>query len=324
MVSRMTAVSTFCCTVATVGLVLSAAAEEPGGRLRERLRERLEQRGSERTEAPADRLRRPSDTSLGAPTWSDVAYGPDPLQKLDVYTPTRNGKAPVLVMVHGGGWKRGDKIQGAALQNKVPYYTGKGWVVVSINYRLTPQVTPLEQADDVAAALVHVQRHAAAWGGDGHKVVLMGHSAGAHLVTLVTADARQRFARQAAPWLGTVSLDGAGVDIEAAMRDGVSMRLLQNIYRGAFGNDPALWRAASPMAQIRPGAYPLMMVCSTTRPDQPCGQTQAFVDKARGLGVDARVLPVRLSHSEVNADVGLDNAMTQAIDRFLVAVGATP
>ena len=314
----------FCGAVAAAGLVFSAAAEEPGGRLRERLRERLEQRDGGRTEALGERSQRSSKPSTGAPTWSDVAYGPDPLQRLDVYTKTPTGKAPVLVMVHGGGWKRGDKIQGAALQNKVPYYTGKGWVVVSINYRLTPDVTPLEQADDVAAALVHVQRHAATWGGDGDKVVLMGHSAGAHLVTLVTADARQRFASRAAPWLGTVSLDGAGVDIEASMRDGVSVRLLQNIYRDAFGNDPALWRAVSPMAQLRPGAYPMMMVCSTSRPDQPCGQTQAFVDKAQGLGVRASVLPVRLSHGEVNADVGLDNAMTRAIDRFLAGLGATP
>jgi len=307
--------SRFCCAVAAAGVVLSAGAEEPGGRLRERLRERLEQRADERVD------RQGAPTPM--PQWTDVAYGPDPLQKLDVYASARGGKAPVLVMVHGGGWKRGDKIQGAALQNKVPYYTGKGWVVVSINYRLTPQVTPLEQAQDVAAALVHVQRQAPHWGGDGNKVVLMGHSAGAHLVTLVTADARERLATQAAPWLGTVSLDGAGVDIEASMRDGVSGRLLQNIYRDAFGNDPALWRAVSPMAQLRPGAYPMMMVCSTSRPDQPCAPTQAFVDKARGLGVQASLLPVRLSHSEVNADVGLDNALTRAIDRFLVGLGVS-
>lgn len=281
----------------------------PQGNLRDRLRERLQAHRSGVQNAPA-------------PSHADLAYGSDPLQRMDVYLPGKKiDHAPVLVMVHGGGWRRGDKKLGAALQNKLTYYTGKGFVLVSLNYRLVPQVTPVDQAHDIAQALTFIQDKASQWGADKTKVVLMGHSAGAHLVTLVTADARHTFANKALPWLGTIALDGAGVDVERSMREDQSRPLLGNIYNTAFGKDPALWKAASPMAQLRSGAAPMLMVCSTTRPDRPCKQTDDFVAKARQMGIRAGTVPVARSHGEINADVGLDNDLTRAIDHFLISLG---
>lgn len=260
--------------------------------------------------------------SARAPTHADLAYGPDPLQRMDVYLPEKKiDNAPILVMVHGGGWRRGDKKLGAALQNKLPYYTGKGFVLVSLNYRLVPQVTPVDQAHDIAKALAFIQDNASKWGADKTKVVLMGHSAGAHLVTLVTADARHTFAKNALPWLGTISLDGAAIDVEKSMREDQSRPLLGNIYNTAFGTDPALWKASSPMTQLRSGAPPLLIVCSSTRPDQPCRQSVDFVAKAKQMGIRASTLPVRMSHGEINADVGLDNDLTRAIDQFMQQQG---
>ena len=277
--------------------------------LRARLQERLQ-------------AHRQGDKTSRAPTHADLAYGADPLQRMDVYLPEKKiDNAPILVMVHGGGWRRGDKRLGAALQNKLPYYTGKGFVLISLNYRLVPQVTPVDQAHDIAKALGFIQGNAEKWGADKTKVVLMGHSAGAHLVTLVTADARQNFAKNNLPWLGTVSLDGAAVDVERSMREDGSRPLLGSIYNTAFGSDPALWKAASPMAQLRSGAAPMLIVCSTTRPDKPCKQTDDFVAKAKQMGVRASTLPVAMSHGEINADVGLENELTRAIDRFMVNLG---
>ena len=91
-------------------------------------------------------------------------------------------------MLDGGGWRVGVKANPGVVKNKVAHYVPAGYLVVSINYRLSPEVDPLAQAHDVAAALSFVQSAASAWGGDPSRIVLMGHSAGAHLVSLVTAD----------------------------------------------------------------------------------------------------------------------------------------
>lgn len=309
----------------TASFAQPTTSEQSTNTFRERLRAR-QHNHAPRNGQEADRPH-PMDATTrdsARPDFADVAYGGDPLQRFDVYLPEvagRNGHAPVLVMVHGGGWKRGDKKVGAALQNKVPYYTRKGMVLISVNYRLVPQANPVEQAQDIAKALTYIQSNARAWGVDPARVVLMGHSAGAHLVTLVTADAREDLATQAQPWLGTVSLDGAGVDVEQSMKDGVSLKVLDDIYDNAFGTDPALWKAASPMAQLSAGARPMLMVCSITRPDKPCKQTQAFVDKATKMGVKAKIYPVKMSHGDINSSVGGNNELTAEIDKFLASVG---
>ena len=108
----------------------------------------------------------------------DIAYGPDAAQRLDVYLPEHPTAAPVIFLVHGGGWRRGDKAMGSVVTNKVARWLPQGYVVISVNYRLAPQAGPLEQADDVAMALAFAQSKAASWGADAARFVLMGGSAG--------------------------------------------------------------------------------------------------------------------------------------------------
>jgi len=118
----------------------------------------------------------------------DLPYGGDAAQTLDVYLPDAAKDAPVIVMVHGGGWRTGDKASNTVWQNKAAHWLPRGSVFVSLNTRLLPEADPLTQAGDVARALGFVQGHAKDWGGDPDQVVLMGHSAGAHLVALLGAD----------------------------------------------------------------------------------------------------------------------------------------
>ena len=94
-----------------------------------------------------------------------------------------------MVFVHGGGWKRGSK-DNASGAWKAPHYTGAGYAYAAINYRLVPGATVEDQAADVAAALRYLIDHAAALGIDPARIVLMGRSAGAHLVALVGTDER--------------------------------------------------------------------------------------------------------------------------------------
>src|ERR1700682_6255159 len=106
-------------------------------------------------------------------------------QMLDVYAPTKSKKHPVVVWIHGGGWQGGDKKE---VQNKPQAFADKGFIFVSINYRLLPKVTIKQMAGDVAKAIRWTYDHAKDYGGDPHTMFVMGHSAGAQLAALVCTD----------------------------------------------------------------------------------------------------------------------------------------
>jgi acetyl esterase/lipase len=243
----------------------------------------------------------------------DLPYGPDARQVIDAYVPI-HATGPVLVMVHGGAWTAGDKGSPATIRPKVAYWTARGYVFVGVNYRLLPAADPLEQARDVARALALVQQQAPSWGADARRVVLMGHSSGGHLVALLAAQPQLAYQQGAKPWKGTVSLDGAALDVEELMRARHAP-----LYDRAFGRDPAFWQAASPAhALVRPGP-PLLLVCSTLR-RASCAQAQAFEAKAAAIGQRVAVLPQPRSHAEINQQLGLPGPYTDAVERWISAI----
>ncbi|MDD5053022.1 MAG: alpha/beta hydrolase [Sulfuricurvum sp.] len=244
----------------------------------------------------------------------DVTYGSDKKQRLDVYLPTNPQNASVIVMVHGGAWKIGDKRSDNVVDNKKARWNPKGIIFVSVNYRLLPDADPLKQADDVAAALAYVQSHAAQWGGDSQKIVLMGHSSGAHLVDLISSDPKRY--PHLKPWLGTVSLDSAAMDIPKVMST-----KHYDFYDEAFGTDPEYWADASPYQRLGSNAVPMLLVCSTERPDRPCMQTEAFIQKAKSLNLRAEMTPQALKHKEINEELGLESNYTKVVEDFMRSLG---
>ena len=254
------------------------------------------------------------------PPARSVAYGPDPRQCMDVYPPPSPDlapavKAPMLVLVHGGGWRTGDKDSRAVVAAKQAHWgQQQGWLVVSVNYRLLPAATVAQQAGDLATALVQIQQQAPRWGGDPQRLVLMGHSAGAHLVTLL-ATAPQWLHPQPAPWRATVALDSAAYDVPSLMQG----RHLP-LYDQAFGTQPIHWPSLSPQQQLHQPLRPFLAVCSTQRPDQPCAQAAAFVQAARQFSSTATLLPVALSHRAINAELGQPGPYTAAVDQFLQTI----
>jgi arylformamidase len=245
---------------------------------------------------------------------SDVAYGDDPRQRFDVYAPAQAHDAPVIVMVHGGAWAFGTKSARNVVENKVARWVPKGFIVISIDYPMLPDTAPLAQADDVARALAFAQRHAREWGGDPAQFVLMGHSAGAHLVALITTDTAIARQRGVQPWLGTVSLDSAALDVVDIMRQ----RHLP-LYDRAFGNDQAGWIAASPMQQMQGRIVPFLAVCSSKREDS-CPQAQRFVAKAASFGSSAKMLPEDLTHEQINEQLGTASDYTDNVEAFMRAL----
>lgn len=250
----------------------------------------------------------------GSRKLENLAYGHTAGERLDVYVPAEAHQAPVLLMVHGGAWRFGDKQSAGVVAGKWQRWGGQGWVVVSMDYGLLPDVAVDEQARQVARALAWVQRHAGEWGGDGRQVVLMGHSAGAHLVSLLTASATLARDNGVRDWPGTVVLDSAAVDVAALMR----ARHLP-LYDHAFGTDPAYWDALSPLRQLGPGRPPMLLVCSSRR-QESCPNAQRLQERAQALGDRATVLAEDLSHMQINRELGLPGPYTTAVERFMSAL----
>ena len=242
----------------------------------------------------------------------DIAYGPDKAQRFDVYVSTGPSAsvapAPVIFFVHGGAWAFGDKSNRQVVEPKVAHWVGQGYVVISANYRMLP--TPVgQQAEDVAAAIAFAQSQAGLWGGDPKRFILMGHSAGAHLVALVAAGART--AARPLPWRAAVLLDSAALDVPAIMDNRHF-----GLYDRAFGNDPQQWTALSPIAQLGRGTAPMLAVCSSRRRES-CPTAERFAAKANGLGGKARVLREDLSHGQINATLGAESGYTAQVDAFM-------
>jgi acetyl esterase/lipase len=251
----------------------------------------------------------------GARVERDLAYGNDPSQRVDVYLPENASRAPILLMVHGGAWMLGDKAHAGVVASKLAYWLPKGFIVASTNYRMSRPPEPLEQADDVARALAFVQERAAGWGGDAERVVLVGHSSGAHLVALLAADPGIAARHGARPWLGTVALDSAALNVVAIM-EGRHARF----YDRVFGADRARWARSSPFHRLAGKPGPLLLVCSTRREDS-CGAARAFADKAVAAGGRAEVVPVELNHGQINSELGRASPYTEAVQKFMQSLG---
>lgn len=274
-------------------------AQERGARLRQL----LGQRQADASDAQA--------LPAGTRVLRDVAYGTDAAQRYDVYAPAQARALPIIVMVHGGGWSNGDKNNPGLATPKAAYWLPRGYVFVSINYRMLPDADPATQARDVAAAVADVQRHAGDWGGDAARTVLMGHSAGAHLVALLGARPADLARAGARRPRAVVALDSAAMNIEQIMR----ARHL-TLYDRAFGSDASQWKAISPWHGLSRDSLPMLAVCSSRR-DDSCAQARGFAQRAQTFGVTVQVLPEDLSHMQINRTLGEGSDYTTAVDRFI-------
>ncbi|SIN96049.1 alpha/beta hydrolase [Vannielia litorea] len=245
----------------------------------------------------------------------DIAYGPHALQRYDAYLPEAAHAAPLVVFLHGGGWAIGDKANNNVWKAKSAHWNARGIGFVSVNTRLLPEADPMQQAADLARALSHIQQAAPPWGADPNRLVLMGHSAGAHLVALLGADPGLARRWGAQGWSATVALDTAVYDTERYMA-----RKPSRIHARAFGTSRAFWEEASPQARLGPGATPFLLVASAKR-REALSAARNFARAAKARKVEAELLEVNLSHAAINATLGEPGAFTEAVDAFLARHG---
>lgn len=121
-----------------------------------------------------------------------IAYGPEPRQRLDVYTPTAKGEGeahvaarPVVVFFYGGSWKSGQRGRYRFIGEA---FASKGFVTVVPDYRLYPEVRYPAFVEDGAKAVRWVRDHAGEFGGDPDRIILAGHSAGAHTAAMLATN----------------------------------------------------------------------------------------------------------------------------------------
>ena len=298
-----------CTALALVAGSLAEAA--PGERLRERIAAR-QAGGGNREKIPQP------------PGKQVLPYGPDQLQVLD-YWPAQSGnkRAPLVIYVHGGGWKRGSK-DNAGGNWKAPLYTGEGYAYAAINYRLVPDNTVEDEAADVARSVKYLIDHAAQLGIDPKRIVLMGHSAGAHLVALVGTDERYLHGTglSFANLKGVIPIDGAAYDVGKQIADGNNF--MHDTYVEAFGTAPARQQALSPTLQALAPNAPKFLLIHVQRKDgvaQNIGLENAL--KAGGTPMVRQGFPgdgLR-GHMEINRSLGEPSyAATPVVDAWLKAV----
>jgi acetyl esterase/lipase len=117
---------------------------------------------------------------------TNIPYGTDPRQKLDVYLPKKmTPPAKVVIFFYGGSWREGSKTDYRFVAQAL---TSRGFIVVLPDYRLYPQVIFPAFVEDGAAAVRWVRDHISTYGGDTNHLYLMGHSAGSHIAALLTLD----------------------------------------------------------------------------------------------------------------------------------------
>jgi arylformamidase len=265
-------------------------------------------------------------TKAGITRHADIRYDTIPgvdaeRQSLDVFTGPSLRKAPVILFVHGGSWQRGSK---AAVASKPLAFVPAGFVTVAANYRFRPNVEIGDMARDIATATAWVRQNISRCGGDPDRIILMGHSAGAHLVAVVGTDTR--FLSDAgvprASIIGVVPLDTGPYDVAKQMGNGGKDAGLGAQYgtmiQMVFGSDKAKWLEVSPSDHVKAGLPPFLVVSSDKRSDAKA-QAIPFVEKLKASGVAAEWYEAKgLDHGGVNADVGRgDTPLTAKVLEFL-------
>jgi len=250
-------------------------------------------------------------------------------QVLDVYAPKGAKGLPVVFWIHGGGWQAGDK---SDVQLKPTWFQEKGFVFVSINYRLLPAVDMGTIVRDVAKAARWVREHIAEHGGDPDRLYVMGHSAGAQLAALLCTD--ERYLRAEGVPLtavrGCVPVDGDTFDIPAIIEVAETRWRVHGLpaakfgHREKFGNDPAKHKDFSAVTHAAKGKNipPFLILHVAEHPDTSA-QARRLAAALTAAEVPVTVFGARdTTHGRINADLGkADDPATKALADFLAAAG---
>lgn len=236
-----------------------------------------------------------------------IAYGDRAAQEvLDLYHRPGTTDLPIVVLVHGGGWRGGDK---ASFAGAARALAARNFVVANINYTLGPTAVPAyrKQADDVRAALSWVRSHADTFGGDADRIALVGGSAGGHLAAMVATTsntAQQTLVRSAVSLSGPMNIAALVEEVGAHAAEGACEGRSCDERRAAMADleallgcapadcDADLLAEASPVTHVDAHTPPFFLA-NSMREVVPAEQARemALVLRAHGVDSDVEILP---------------------------------
>ena len=234
-----------------------------------------------------------ADTSILSSLDLGYSHG-DPAQRLDIAWPGL-GTHPMVVLLHGGGWTGGDK---ADMRGEMRAIAREGYVVASVGYRLVQGTRNRFPAavEDVRCALGWLRRNAHLFGGDPEHAVLMGHSAGGYLASLVGAGDPGAIAAPCgvdAPPLRIRGVVSHGGPQDLRLRGPYTREQAEHVttFLGVFpGADPALATRASPIVRVSASSPPFLLLHGARDRLVPIAQARAMRDALRSAGVRATLL----------------------------------
>ena len=240
---------------------------------------------------------------------------------LDIHAPARANqrrffkrtRVPVIVYVHGGGWIKGDR---SKVYDLPSFASRRGWMLVSLSYHPVPRVTVGHQVLEIEHGVRWVQRNIKRYGGDPTRIVLMGHSAGSHLVSMVGARGKIRGLR------GVVANDVQAYDMHQYAR--LRGNGLPHMYAKAFGLDGRNWKRWSPITYVKAARRrppPHLIMYS----DGGIYQRRRTLSRTYGRALAKKGAKVRyfdgrgFSHGALGARIGRAHGkpMTRAVETFL-------
>jgi len=236
----------------------------------------------------------------------DLAYGPDPLQRLDI-VPAATPDSPIMVYIHGGYWKRGDKA-GRAFAARPFHDNGIIWA--SLNYRLAPAVGLDDIVADTRAAIAWIHANAARFGGDRDRIYLSGSSAGGHLAGMALAPG----------WHGDHGLPADVIKGCTAMSGLYDLRpFLHTSQRDYLHLDQQSALRNSPLEHLPAITGPILIAWGGKETDEFERQSKAYAAAcaAKGLTVETMCL-VEQNHFSLMGEMGsAESQLTQAMLRMV-------
>jgi acetyl esterase/lipase len=245
----------------------------------------------------------------------NIAYyqGPeaDPVRhRLDVYLPRDQRDFPVLFMVHGGAWIRGNKDHLGIYSALARTFTRHGIAVVCPNYRLSPKVQHPEHIRDVARAFAWTYRNIDKYGGNPDEIFVSGHSAGGHLCALLATDPTYLKEQK----LSTRAIKGA------IPMSGLFTIPDEKIFEIPFGKNRETFKNASPIQHIRAGQPPFLIILGDHElPGCDGLQANAFCKALKSKEVHSHILIVpRRNHMSIIVNAVMDtDPVTRAMFSFI-------
>ena len=258
---------------------------------------------------------------------SNIPYVVDGHERhtLDIYAPANAKTLPVVFWIHGGGWEKGSKTD---VRLKPQWFMDQGFVFVSTNYRLLPEVDMGTLTRDVAKAFGWMEKHIAEYGGDPRRVLVGGHSAGAQLAALICTDDRYLKAEGAAfdCLIGCVPVDGDTYDVPAIIETAETRLRVHHLpprvngHREKFGSTPENHQNFSAVTHVAKGKGipPFLILHVAAHPDTSA-QAVRLGNTLREAGVPTTLFGAKdTDHSKLNNDLGLpDDPATKALAAFV-------